>query len=233
MDENTSNASTLFVDVWYVRFIDTLDLYDACFEGKCEQNTDSRSLGIGLRSWSWCKWKWCWMSSERDWSVETRTSTTWLTYTWTCFFTTNGRCIEHLSADCARNRTVRQWNHVGFNYTAWSALTYARQSKAGWFLFASRGMIGHLLVEWRWRTSESGHQDASTDVQQVCGDAFLSLSLSLDWRKSKRSFRSDQSAGTSWHFHSRVIMNKVLLITIILVELAILGGVIYWKFFSK
>ncbi|CAF1427427.1 unnamed protein product [Adineta steineri] len=33
--------------------------------------------------------------------------------------------------------------------------------------------------------------------------------------------------------YSRVIMNKVLLITIILVELGILGGVIYWKFFSK
>jgi len=33
--------------------------------------------------------------------------------------------------------------------------------------------------------------------------------------------------------YNRVIMNKVLLITIILVELAILGGVIYWKFFSK
>ena len=30
-----------------------------------------------------------------------------------------------------------------------------------------------------------------------------------------------------------VILNKVLLIVIILVELGILGGVIYWKFFSK
>jgi len=33
--------------------------------------------------------------------------------------------------------------------------------------------------------------------------------------------------------YSRVIMNKVLIITIILIELGILGGVIYWKFFSK
>ncbi|CAF1594511.1 unnamed protein product [Rotaria sp. Silwood1] len=33
--------------------------------------------------------------------------------------------------------------------------------------------------------------------------------------------------------YSRVIMNKVLLITIILIELGILGGIIYWKFFSK
>jgi len=33
--------------------------------------------------------------------------------------------------------------------------------------------------------------------------------------------------------YSRVITNKVLLITIILIELCILGGVIYWKFFSK
>lgn len=33
--------------------------------------------------------------------------------------------------------------------------------------------------------------------------------------------------------YSRVVMNKVLLVTIILVELAILAGVVYWKFFSK
>ena len=136
MDENTSNALTLFVDVWYVRFIGTLDLHDACFEGKCEQSTDLWSLGIGFRSWSRCEWERSWMSSQRDWSLETWTSTTWLTDTWTCFLTANGRCIAHLSADGARNRTVRQRNHVGFNYTAWSTLTYTRQSKAGWFLVA-------------------------------------------------------------------------------------------------
>ncbi|CAF1080420.1 unnamed protein product [Rotaria magnacalcarata] len=33
--------------------------------------------------------------------------------------------------------------------------------------------------------------------------------------------------------YNRVIMNKVLLITVVLVELGILGGIIYWKFFSK